>query len=117
MKTVTYVRKPFEVEAAQVTEDNLNEIQDWCQGTIMSEDDGAQYVKVRVNRAMNERQTKAFPGDWVLFAGTGFKVYTNKAFAKTFQKAAAEPEVVTPVPPTQAKAEAPTGVVVVSNNS
>lgn len=82
--TTTYVRKPFEVEAVQVTEENIEAVKDWCQGNL--EMDNRQYIKVRVARALNERQTKAYPGDWVLYAGTGFKVYTNKAFHKTFER-------------------------------
>lgn len=82
VEPVIYVRKPFEVEAVEVTEDNLEEIAEWCHGDLR--EDNRRYVKVRVARALNERQTKAYPGDWVLYAGTGFKVYTPKAFEKTF---------------------------------
>lgn len=84
IETTKYVRKPFEVEAVQVTEENIEEVKDWCQGTLMS--DNRPFIKVRVARALNERQTKAYPGDWVLYAGTGFKVYTSKAFHKTFER-------------------------------
>lgn len=82
IEPVIYVRKPFEVEAVEVTEDNIEEVTKWCQGTLREE--GRRHIKVRVARALNERQTKAYPGDWVLYAGTGFKVYTPKAFEKTF---------------------------------
>lgn len=85
IESTTYVRKPFEVEAVQVTEENIDEVREWCQGTTM--EDSRPYIKVRVARALNERQTKAYPGDWVLYAGTGFKVYTDKAFHRTFEKA------------------------------
>lgn len=83
---IVYVRKPFEVEAVEVTQDNLEEVAKWCQGTIIEPENGSQaFIKVRVARALNERQTKAYPGDWVLYAGTGFKVYTEKAFRRTFE--------------------------------
>lgn len=85
VKPTIYVRKPFEVEAVGVTEENLEALADWCHSEVRTEDDGRKYVKVRVARAMNERQTKAFPGDWILYAGTGFKVYTDKAFERTFE--------------------------------
>lgn len=83
IQTDKYVRKPFEVEAVEVTEENIEDVAEWCQGTLMS--DNRPFIKVRVARALNERQTKAYPGDWVLYAGTGFKVYTPKAFHKTFE--------------------------------
>lgn len=90
IETTTYIRKPFEVEAVEVTEANIEEVKDWCQGNLQVEENGRQFIKVRVVRALNERQTKAYPGDWVLYAGTGFKVYTPKAFEKTFTKAEGE---------------------------
>ena len=83
IESTTYVRKPFEVDAVQVTEDNLEQVRQWCQGKL--ESDNRPFVRVRVSRALNERQTKAYPGDWVLYAGTGFKVYTDNAFHKTFE--------------------------------
>jgi hypothetical protein len=85
METTKFVRKPFEVEAVKVTESNLEEVSSWCQGEVQT--DGVRsFIKVRVARALNDRQTKAYPGDWVLYAGTGFKVYTEKAFRKTFEE-------------------------------
>lgn len=89
-----YARKPFIVDAVQVTADNLAEVAHWVQGDVRTERDEnnqpAQYVHVRVHRALNERQTKAFVGDWVLYAGTGYKVYTEKAFKSTFEPATGE---------------------------
>lgn len=87
--TEKYIRKPFSIDAVQVTEENIDEIAKWCGGEIITEKRGRKdirYVKVRVNRPLNERQTKAFVGDWVLYAGTGYKVYTSKAFDACFEK-------------------------------
>lgn len=96
VEAVKYVRRPFEVEAVLVTEDNLPEVAVWCQGDVQTETyrngDEREFIKVRVARALNERQTKAYPGDWVLYAGTGFKVYTEKAFKKTFEPVNLEEE-------------------------
>lgn len=87
VNAITCVRKPFEVEAVEVTEENLTDVAKWCSGDVVAEGNERQrlFIKVRVARALNERQTKAYPGDWVLYAGTGFKVYTAKAFHKTFE--------------------------------
>lgn len=91
IETNKFARRPFYVDAVQVTEDNLNDVATWCQGDVRTTDmpEGAaveNYVKVRVHRPLTERQTKAFIGDWVLYAGTGFKVYTTKAFEKSFEE-------------------------------
>jgi len=79
----TYLRKTFEVQAVQVTDGNIYDVAKWCSGGIMSED-GSPFIKVRVERVLNERQTRAFPGDWVVFAGRGYKVYTDRAFRASF---------------------------------
>jgi hypothetical protein len=90
MQTEKYVRKPFYIDAVQVTEENIAEVATWCDGELLTSSGGEgakdAYVKVRVHRPLNERQTKAFVGDWVLFAGTGYKVYTKKAFEASFEK-------------------------------
>lgn len=91
MKTAKYARKPFEIDAVQVTAENLEEVAAWCEGEIIGVDGEMEksveerYIKVHVHRPMNEKQTKAFVGDWVLYAGKGFKVYTNKAFEASFE--------------------------------
>ena len=93
IKPEKYARKPFIVDAVPVTAENIHEVAKWCLGEVrenrLNGDDAekALYVKVRVLRPLNERQTKAFIGDWILHAGTGFKVYTGKAFESTFDRA------------------------------
>ncbi len=85
LETNKYARKPFHVDAVQVTADNIEEVASWCEGDIVGDaETETRYVKVKVYRPITERQTKAFVGDWVLYAGTGFKVYTPKAFEKSF---------------------------------
>lgn len=87
----TYQRKPFFVEAVRVTEENISELAEWCSGEAKESktDAGGSFIKVKVHRPLNERQTRAYPGDWVLYAGTGYKVYTDQAFQKCF---VAQPE-------------------------
>ena len=100
LKIERYVRDPFYVDAIQVTSENLEEVAKWCNGDIRTsgkpdrdlqnlEEGGAgwtpeKYIKVRVQRPANDRQSMAFVGDWILYAGTGYKVYTDRAFQKSF---------------------------------
>lgn len=86
MKTHKFARKPFYVDAVRVSEENIQEVAKWCNGEVQSSAEEGLYIKVRVHRPLTERQTMAFIGDWVLFAGSGFKVYTPKAFDKSFEK-------------------------------
>ena len=89
--TEKYVRKPLFVDAVQVTEDNFADIARWCFGEICNIDEtptteaqgiepAKQYIHVRVHNPKNQRQTKAFVGDWILYTERGYKVYTTKAF-------------------------------------
>lgn len=86
MQTAVYARKSFNVEAVQVTQENIEEVANWCGGQIKENRDGAPYIKIDVKRALNERQRRAYLGDWVLLRQDGdtFKVYDDKAFAKCF---------------------------------
>lgn len=93
IQTTRYIRKPFFIDAVQVTADNIDEVAEWCTGSVHEDErkknigEDYRYVKVRVHRPLSERQTKAFVGDWVLYAGTGYRVYTDKAFVGSFEPA------------------------------
>lgn len=93
LELVTAVRNPFYVLAVQVTGENMELVRDWCSGTIYTvpekevafpNEKPRRFIKVKVEAAKSERQTKAYVGDWVLKAGEGFKVYTNKAYMGGF---------------------------------
>lgn len=99
METLKFVRKPFYVDAVRVTSANIADVAKWCGGVVrQAKPDGDivqgrvpnKYIEVPVYLPMNDRQKMAFVGDWVLFAGKGYKVYTNPAFNKTFQAVSIE---------------------------
>lgn len=101
MDTQKYARKPFVVDAVEVTAENLEEVAKWCGGEVRTKKQtgefteleyDVQYIKVKVKRALNQRQTEAYIGDRVLKAGTGFKVYTAQAFFNSFEKVLGEDE-------------------------
>jgi hypothetical protein len=85
IETSKYVRKPFYVDAIQVTSENMNDVAAWCNGAIQPSDKTL-YIQVDVAKPISPRQTMAFPGDWILSAGPGFKVYTNRAFQNSFEQ-------------------------------
>lgn len=88
IKTEKAERIPFEVEYVRVTEENMVEAAEWCNGEVMasSTDQKDSFIKVRVHRPVTKKQTEAHVGDYILYAGTGYKVYTQKAFEKSFRK-------------------------------
>lgn len=92
-QTEEFVRKPFKVQGARVTDRNMADVAKWCGGTIkpLGEHDGRHgpYIEVRVQRPLFPRQTQAFVGDWVLYTPSGgYKVYTDKAFWASFERPA-----------------------------
>ena len=88
LKIEHFERLPFTIQAIQVTPANLSQVARWCKGRVKTEPGRARkkYIKVEVKRALNDRQTMAYVDDWVLKAGSGFKVYTPKAFEESFRK-------------------------------
>lgn len=80
-----YIRRPFTVQAVQVTLENMHEVAEWCGGVVVKADRPENsYVKAKIAHPLNKRQTQAFAGDYVLKMGRGFKIYLEKAFGKTF---------------------------------
>lgn len=94
VSTTQYVRKPLYVDAVRITNSNFEEIAEWCQGEIKYDEVsvgtgiGKKYIKIRVHNPKNQRQTRAFVGDWLLYTERGYKVYTNKAFHSSFDERA-----------------------------
>ena len=82
-------RKTFDVDAIQVTPDNIQEVAEWCGGDVRTEKQkgrDVKFVKVRVYKALDDEQTKAFPGNFVVYMGSGYKVYKYNAFMRTFER-------------------------------
>lgn len=79
--TQRYVRKPFPVEAVRIDNENMDEVADWCRGSVIATGDTAR-VKVPV---INQNvKSEGFVGDWVLRSGNSFRVYSNEVFQKSF---------------------------------
>lgn len=81
-------RKTFDVEAVRVTAENMHELAEWCNGTVLAADTNT-YIRVRVRKAKSAptapHLTRAYVGDWILRVGHNFKVFRNDAFLATFE--------------------------------
>lgn len=82
-----FVRMEFPVDVVRVTEENMEAAAKWCGGDVRTNKDDKKYIKVRVVRPMNARQSEAYVDDVILYAGTGYKVYTPRAFEASFKPA------------------------------
>lgn len=91
LNPVTYQRRTFIVDVVKVTIENMQEVADWCKGRILTEDDpnapeyGQNYIKVDVTGRVEEYQTKAWVGTYVLRQRNKFKVYKENAFHVAFE--------------------------------
>lgn len=101
LKTEKYARTPFFVDAVKVTEENFNEVANWCGGVIRQTDERGngleKYIFVHAHTPMSERQKMAFVGQWVLKSDKGFKVFPDDAFKRMFEKVifeASPPEAI-----------------------
>jgi len=86
MQTQKFSRKPLYVDAVRVTKDNVQEIADWCDGTVADPDKPRRFIRVHTHRSVTVPKTRAFVGDWVLKSPIGFRVYSNVAFEKAFDQ-------------------------------
>lgn len=89
IKIEQFRRKTFDVDAVQVTPDNLEDVAKWCGGDIRTESQkgrDVKFIKVRVYKALDDEQTKAFVGNFVVYMGSGYKVYKYNAFMRTFER-------------------------------
>jgi len=94
--TGKFTRKTFNVEAIQVTAENMQEVAEWCGGTLKDARDLPRYntsttavwyirVPVVLSKAKTYRPNQAFISSWVVKTGQGFSVYTKKGFGVSFQ--------------------------------
>lgn len=89
--TVQYIKKPLYVDAIRITRTNFDDVAAWCSGRIQNER-SKKYIKIKAHNPINNRQTKAFVGDWVLRTERGFKIYSHQAFQDSFDKVQIEEE-------------------------
>lgn len=81
MEFTTFVRKPFIVEATEVTEDNIEEIAELI-GTIRKKENGIPYIAV--NRRLVPNLYRVYVGFWVTKMGDNVRCYSRRVFTQQF---------------------------------
>lgn len=91
MQIETFVRRPFDVNAVQVTPQNAHEIAEWCNGKVGTSDYKLAGTKVSLDTVLvpgngpNKGQmVEARIGSWVVEHLGNFRVYRKKQFEDTF---------------------------------
>lgn len=81
MEFTTFVRKPFEVEAVEITEDNIEEIAPLV-GDLMKKDDGSHFIQVNKKKVPN--MFRVYPGDWLTKMDNNIRCYARRVFTEQF---------------------------------
>lgn len=81
MEFTNYVRKPFTVEAVEVTVENIEALAEIV-GTLRSKEDGTPYIQV--NRRLVPNVFRVYQGFWVTRMGDNIHCYSPKVFKEQF---------------------------------
>ena len=81
MEFTAFVRKPFVIEAIELTEENLAEFAPLI-GTLRTKEDGTPYIQV--NWKLVPNIYRVYPGFWMTRRGDNIHCYSPKVFARQF---------------------------------
>jgi hypothetical protein len=81
MEFNTFVRKPFTVQAIEVTAENLHEVARYI-GDVKEREDGTEYILVDTRLVPNV--TKVYPGFFMTKMGENIRCYSKKIFKEQF---------------------------------
>lgn len=81
LETKEFFRKPFVVEAVQITTDNIVELAPLI-GQLREKENGTPYILV--NRDLIKNVVKVFPGYWYAIMGENTRCYSERVFAEQF---------------------------------
>ena len=76
-----FVRKPFVVEAVEVTTENISEIAEFV-GTLQSKADGTPFIQVDRKKIPNVY--RVYPGFWMTRMGDNIRCYSRRVFTEQF---------------------------------
>lgn len=87
MEYKTFIRKPFIIEAVEITEDNLEEAAEFI-GTLRKKDDGTPFIQV--DRRLIPNIDRVYPGFWMTRMGYNIRCYSKRIFEEQFVEATVE---------------------------
>ena len=81
MEMTKYARKPFLVDAVEITKDNIEEVAKHV-GDVRSKDDGTPYILV--DRRLVPNVTRVYIGFYMTKMGDNVRCYSKKVFNEQF---------------------------------
>ncbi len=83
MEFTTFVRKPFVVQAIEITKENIEEVAAYV-GDLKFKDDGTPYILV--DRRLVPNVFKVYPGFFMTKMGDNVRCYSRKIFNEQFME-------------------------------
>ena len=90
MEFTTFVRKPFVVQAVEVTADNIEEVAKYI-GDVREREDGTKYILVDGRLVPNVE--RVYPGFFMTKMGENVRCYSRKIFREQFVEADLAPGI------------------------
>jgi hypothetical protein len=87
MHFAPFVRKPFVVQATEITKENIEEVAKYV-GDLREEEDGTQYILV--DKRLVPGVFKVYPGFYMTKMGKNIRCYSRKIFREQFTEETAE---------------------------
>lgn len=81
MEFTTFVRKPFKVEAVEVTVENIAEIAELV-GSLRQKENGTPYI--HVDKRLVPNVFRVYPGYWMTRKDDNIRCYSKKIFQDQF---------------------------------
>lgn len=81
MEFKSFVRKPFVVEAVEVTVENIDDVAKYV-GDVRSKEDGTKYILV--DRRLVPNVFRVYPGFYMTKMGENVRCYSRKIFREQF---------------------------------
>lgn len=80
MEFTTFVRKPFVVEAIEVTDENIEQLAELI-GELRHKENGAPYISVNRRHIVQDR---VYTGFWITKMGGNIRCYSSRIFTNEF---------------------------------
>lgn len=80
----TFVRKPFEIEAVEITSDNIEQIAPMVGKLDKDQKTGTPFIEV--DKELVPNMTRVWPGYWLTKMGDNIRCYASRVFADQFME-------------------------------
>lgn len=87
LETTTYQRKPFFIEAVEITNENIDEIGALIGRVMIRSDDGVKYIQV--DNVVIPGIGRAYVGFWLTIMDSRYRCYSGRIFNAQFEPARA----------------------------